>query len=118
MLLPRLGDYIVSTEGYGGQMTDEPRDGTFYDNLFAPPPGDPGAHGRFDDRAESNTVGFDPSWLRAGALCAVLGLIAGAFAAGRSGNGGRLYHWRGAREASTPRIAHLAVRRSSDSVMR
>jgi len=95
MLLPRLGDYVVSTEGYDGQMTDEPRDGTFYDNLFAPPPGDPGAHGRFDDRAESNTVGFDPSWLRAGALCAVLGLIAGAFAAGRSGNGGRPHHRRG-----------------------
>jgi NAD(P)-dependent dehydrogenase (short-subunit alcohol dehydrogenase family) len=103
LLLPRLGDYIVSTEGYRGQMTDEPRDGTFCDNLFAPPPGDPGAHGRFDDRAELSTVGFDPSWLRAGALCVVLGLIAGAFAAGRSANGGRRHHVRRAREAHPAR---------------
>ncbi|HEY7296569.1 MAG TPA: SDR family oxidoreductase [Xanthobacteraceae bacterium] len=88
MLLPRLGDRIVAAEGYGGQLTDESQDASHYDNLFAPPPGDPGAHGRFDDRAESVAVGFHPSWLRTGALCAMLGLVAGAFAAGRSGNGG------------------------------
>jgi NAD(P)-dependent dehydrogenase (short-subunit alcohol dehydrogenase family) len=88
MLLPRLGDRLVASEGYGGQMTDEPQDGSRYDNLFAPPPGDPGTHGRFDDRAESVAVGFYPSWLRTGALFAMFGLIAGAFAAGRLGNGG------------------------------
>jgi hypothetical protein len=33
MLLPRLGDQIVATEGYGGQMTDEPQDGSRPDNL-------------------------------------------------------------------------------------
>jgi NAD(P)-dependent dehydrogenase (short-subunit alcohol dehydrogenase family) len=88
MLLPRLGDRVVATEGYGGQMTDEPQDVSRYDNLFSPPPGDPGAHGRFDTRAESVAAGFYPSWLRTGALVAIVGIIAGAFAIGRSVNGG------------------------------
>jgi short-subunit dehydrogenase len=87
MLLPLLGDRIVSTEAWDGQMTNERDDGSRYDNLFAPPPGDPGAHGRFDHRAESDAIGVYPSWLRVGAMCAVVALIAGAFAAGRSRNG-------------------------------
>ena len=38
------------------QQTDVPIDpATRRDNLFAQPPGDPGAHGRFDDRAKSHS---------------------------------------------------------------
>jgi NAD(P)-dependent dehydrogenase (short-subunit alcohol dehydrogenase family) len=84
MLLPRLGDHVLATEGYSGQLTAEPRKDGAIDNMFEPPPGDPGAHGRFDRRASSAVVGFDPKWLRTGALCAMLGVVAGAFALGRS----------------------------------
>jgi hypothetical protein len=95
MLLPRLGDRVLASEGYSGQLTREPRDPHRPDNLFTPPPGDPGAHGRFDGRASSEVAGFDPSWLRAGALVAVLGFIAGAFAMGRSASTGALVRARG-----------------------
>ena len=87
MLLPRLGDHLLAREGYSGQLTREPRDESRPDNLFSPPPGDPGSHGRFDERASSGVVGFDPRWVRTGAFCAMLGLVAGAFAIGRSANG-------------------------------
>jgi NAD(P)-dependent dehydrogenase (short-subunit alcohol dehydrogenase family) len=88
IVAPRLGDRILAREGYSGQLTQEPRDESRPDNLFSPPPGDPGAHGRFDRRASSDVLGFDPRWIRAGAVCAALGLVAGAFAIGRSVNGG------------------------------
>jgi len=83
MVLPGLGDRILATEGYSGQLTTVPRDPDGTDNLFTPPPGDPGAHGRFDQRASSEVVGFDPSWLRMGMLGLGLGMMAGAFAFGR-----------------------------------
>jgi short-subunit dehydrogenase len=89
MLLPRLGDHLLATQGYSGQLTNEPRDERRPDNLFSPPPGDPGARGRFDSRAASRVHGYDPGWLRAGALCAVMGLVAGAFMLGRSVNAGK-----------------------------
>ncbi len=87
LLLPRLGDRLLASEGYSGQLTSEPRDDR-PDNLFEPPPGDPGAHGRFDNRARANVVGFDPRWLRAGAMLGLLALASAAFAVGRAaGNG-------------------------------
>ncbi len=79
MLLPRLGDRILAREGYSGQMAPRPRLPDRRDNLFAPVPGDPGAHGRFDARAQDRVVGFDPAWLRAGALLGLLGALAGAW---------------------------------------
>jgi NAD(P)-dependent dehydrogenase (short-subunit alcohol dehydrogenase family) len=88
MLLPELGDRTLANEGYSGQLANEPRDEGRRDNLFEPPPGDPGAHGRFDSRAAAEVHGFDPSWLRAGAVCALLGLVAGAFVIGRSSRTG------------------------------
>jgi hypothetical protein len=89
MLLPVLGDRILANKGYSGQLASEPRDEGRPDNLFEPPPGDPGAHGRFDSRAAADVQGFDPSWCRAGALCAVFGLLLGAFVIGRSSGPGR-----------------------------
>jgi short-subunit dehydrogenase len=83
MLLPGTGDRLLAREGYGGQLTAEPRNRTRPDNLFAPPPGDPGAHGRFDTQASADVVGFEPESLRAGALFLILASIAGAFALGR-----------------------------------
>ena len=54
------------------------------DNLFEPVAGDPGARGRFSDRASNEVFGFNPAWLRAGAACLFLGIIAGASAIGKS----------------------------------
>jgi len=83
-LLPGLGDRLLASEGYSGQLTHEPRNEERPDNLFTPPLGDPGSHGRFDRRAQTHVIGFDPSWLRAGAFLALLGVVAGALALGRS----------------------------------
>lgn len=87
MLLPGTGDRILAREGYSAQLTSEPRSSTRPDNLFTPPPGDPGAHGRFDSQASTDVVGFEPAWLRAGGLFLVLAFVAGAFAFGRLVNG-------------------------------
>jgi len=84
MLLPRLGDRILATEGYEGQMTAEPASAGGPDNLFEVPPGDAGAHGRFDDRAHRDVIGFNPVWLRIGMACALFGAIAGIAALSRS----------------------------------
>ena len=84
MLLPRLGDRILASEGYAGQMTAEPAHPDRPDNLFQPVSGDPGAHGRFDKRATNAVIGFNPTWLRAGAACVLLGIIAGTAVLGQS----------------------------------
>jgi NAD(P)-dependent dehydrogenase (short-subunit alcohol dehydrogenase family) len=84
MLLPRLGDRILASEGYSGQMTAEPARSDRPDNLFEPVSGDPGAHGRFDKQAHRAVIGFDPTWLRVGVLCAFFGVVVGAIALGRS----------------------------------
>jgi NAD(P)-dependent dehydrogenase (short-subunit alcohol dehydrogenase family) len=84
MILPRLGDRILAHEGYEGQMTDEPASPDRPDNLFQPVAEDRGTRGRFDDRAIEDVAGFDPAWLRIGAACALLGLVAGAATLGRS----------------------------------
>jgi hypothetical protein len=89
MVAPRVGDALLASEAYYGQLTDEPRNPETPDNLFTPPPGDPGAHGRFDQEAETRVAGFDPRWLRAGAVLAVAGLFAAALAIGR-GTGKRV----------------------------
>jgi NAD(P)-dependent dehydrogenase (short-subunit alcohol dehydrogenase family) len=84
MLLPRLGDRILATEGYGGQLTAESASANRPDNLFHPLPGDPGAHGRFDARAHRDVIGFNPVWLRIGMACALFGALAGVAALSRS----------------------------------
>ena len=84
MLLPRLGDRILASEGYSGQMTTEPSRPDRPDNLFQPVAGDPGAHGRFDDRATRTVIGFNPMWLRVGAACVLLAIIGGAAVVGHS----------------------------------
>ncbi len=53
-LVPGLGDRMLARQGYQGQMTDEPARHR-PDNLFDPVPGDPGARGRFGDRASDSS---------------------------------------------------------------
>ena len=76
-MLPGAADWYLARNGYSSQQTGEPEDPDRRHNLFAPVPGDPGAHGEFDARA----VGWSPhlwltkrrTWL--GALAAA-GLVA------------------------------------------
>lgn len=49
-LAPSVADRVLAEQGYEGQQTDRlPYDPERPDNLFTPLPGDPGAHGPFDD---------------------------------------------------------------------
>src|SRR5262249_22640130 len=61
MLLPGAGDRVLARGGYRGQLASELHDAARPDNLFSPPPGDPGAHGRFDNEALTRVVGFEPA---------------------------------------------------------
>src|SRR5437764_777641 len=55
-LSPRAGDLMLLRMGWKGQHTQEPKPVDSPDNLFEPLPGDPGAHGRFDDRSRRSTA--------------------------------------------------------------
>jgi NAD(P)-dependent dehydrogenase (short-subunit alcohol dehydrogenase family) len=55
-LSPRAGDWILRRSGWKNQQTGEPKPVGSPDNLFETLPGDPGAHGRFDDRARRSTL--------------------------------------------------------------
>jgi hypothetical protein len=74
-----LDRYLART-GYRSQQTSEPRDPRQPDNLWAPLPGDRGAHGRFDSRARTRSVELwaatHRGWVAGGAA-----LAAGAAAA-------------------------------------
>jgi NAD(P)-dependent dehydrogenase (short-subunit alcohol dehydrogenase family) len=59
-LFPGLLDRVLARVAYAGQHTNEPVSPDRRDNLFAPVPGDHGAHGRFDSRAKSFSA---QSWL-------------------------------------------------------
>jgi NAD(P)-dependent dehydrogenase (short-subunit alcohol dehydrogenase family) len=55
-LSPRAGDWVLRRMGWKSQHTDEPKPLDAPDNLFDTLSGDPGAHGRFDDRSRGSTV--------------------------------------------------------------
>jgi len=68
--IPGLLDRYLAWIGYGAQQTDEPIDSNRPHNLFAPLPGDYGAHGRFDEGAREASLQFwmnrRRAWLGAG----------------------------------------------------
>jgi NAD(P)-dependent dehydrogenase (short-subunit alcohol dehydrogenase family) len=51
-----LGDWYLAKIGYDAQQTREPVDPNRPNNLWAPVPGDHGAHGAFDTRAVSHSL--------------------------------------------------------------
>jgi NAD(P)-dependent dehydrogenase (short-subunit alcohol dehydrogenase family) len=53
---PWLVERVLAKQGYGGQQSDKPADPDRRDNLMSPPPGDPGAHGPYDQKARSSSV--------------------------------------------------------------
>jgi len=60
-LSPRVGDLVLLRNGWKAQHTSEPKPPGSPDNLCETIPGDPGAHGRFDDRSRESTAW---TWLR------------------------------------------------------
>jgi NAD(P)-dependent dehydrogenase (short-subunit alcohol dehydrogenase family) len=50
-VVPGMLDRLLASRAYSGQHTDQPLPAGRKDNLYAPVPGDHGAHGRFDARA-------------------------------------------------------------------
>ena len=55
-LSPRAGDLMLLRMGWKSQHTDEDKPLDSPDNLFQTLPGDPGAHGRFDEQSRSSTL--------------------------------------------------------------
>lgn len=70
--IPGLLDHYLAWIGYGAQQTDQPIDPARPNNLFAPLPGDYGAHGRFDAGAREASLQFwlnrHRAWLGAAAV--------------------------------------------------
>jgi hypothetical protein len=60
-LAPWLGDWYLARTGYTAQQTEEPAAPNRRDNLWAPLPGDHGAHGTFDTRAQDASLQL---WVR------------------------------------------------------
>ena len=79
-LSPRLGDLFLLRNGWKAQHTGEPKPTDAPDNLFETIPDDPGAHGRFDDRARNSTLWTSLRLRRWLVGTAVAGLAAGALA--------------------------------------
>lgn len=55
-LIPGLLDRYLAHNAYSQQHTDEPIEPDRKDNLYAPVAGDHGAHGRFDERADTDST--------------------------------------------------------------
>lgn len=53
---PGVADHYLARNGFSAQQTDEARDPRDPFNLWAPIPGDHGAHGRFDARARERSA--------------------------------------------------------------
>ena len=67
MLVPSLADRILAKSGKASETTNQPSDHDRPDNLYEAGCGDPGAHGRFDNRSRlASSRPSNPAWLRAG----------------------------------------------------
>jgi len=83
-VFPGLLDRYLARKGYAGQLTDDPADPSQPDNLFDPVPGDPGTHGRFDNRAARSSLQLWATEHRGTLIAAALGFAGfiGAMIAG------------------------------------
>lgn len=86
-IAPGYADYVLARNGYDGQMTNEPESPDRPNNLWAPLPGDHGAHGAFDDRSATFSpfawASLHKGWVAVSAL-AVAGIIYAAVGNGNS----------------------------------
>jgi short-subunit dehydrogenase len=74
---PAVADHYLAARGYEGQQTNEPL-GDRPDNLYAPLPGDAGAHGTFGDRAKKHSLQLWMNLNRGPLLAAFAGLVGGS----------------------------------------
>jgi hypothetical protein len=78
-LVPGLLDHYLARTNIQAQQAPEPVPADHGDNLFAPSPGDPGAHGRYDDRSHGHSIQAivarhrGPALAAAGAAVALIG---------------------------------------------
>jgi NAD(P)-dependent dehydrogenase (short-subunit alcohol dehydrogenase family) len=79
-LSPRAADLVLRRNGWQGQTTGEPKPVGSPDNLWEPVPGDPGSHGRFDDRARGSSA-WTAARLRLGKVGGIAALAAPVVAA-------------------------------------
>jgi len=87
-VLPAVGDRYLARTGYDSQQTAAPVSSDRPDNLFAPLPGDRGAHGDFGGEAHADSAQWRltrhrRALLLAGAAGALATLLAGRRRAGR-----------------------------------
>jgi NAD(P)-dependent dehydrogenase (short-subunit alcohol dehydrogenase family) len=78
-LSPRAGDWMLRRMGWKGQHTDTPKPTDAPDDLYETIPGDPGAHGRFDDQARGSTLWTSlrlRRWLVGGTAAVAAGAVA------------------------------------------
>jgi NAD(P)-dependent dehydrogenase (short-subunit alcohol dehydrogenase family) len=79
---PGVADSYLATHGYSGQLVGALNQHPPA-NLFSPVPGDPGAHGRFDDKARSKDfIASAATTLGAAGVQAVVALAGAALVAG------------------------------------
>jgi len=80
---PRLGDVVLAKTAYDGQQTGEPERPDRPHNLWEPLPGDHGAHGRFDARAQGESLHLTMNLHRTPLLIAGACVLAGILIARR-----------------------------------
>jgi len=78
MAAPGWLDRMMANRAWDGQMTEERSPLSRPDNLFSPPPGDPGAHGRFGARSRRQAPSLSSGIVRGAVAALGIGLIAGA----------------------------------------
>jgi NAD(P)-dependent dehydrogenase (short-subunit alcohol dehydrogenase family) len=75
-LVPGFLDRVLALRGYSAQQGDETLPAEHSDNLYRPPAGDPGAHGRFDAIAHERSIQWWLSVHRAVFAAAAIVLLA------------------------------------------
>ena len=75
---PWLAERYLARTAVKGQLSDAAKRPDRPDNLFDPPPGDPGAHGPYDDRAHSHSPQLWATRHRRGLAALMAGAAAGA----------------------------------------
>lgn len=78
---PGLIDWYLARTGYEGQQHDGPEDPNRPDNLWAPAPGNQGAHGDFDNRASDRCFQLWATTHRSWLALAGAGMVAAGWAA-------------------------------------
>jgi NAD(P)-dependent dehydrogenase (short-subunit alcohol dehydrogenase family) len=53
---PWLVERVLAKQGFKGQQSDKPADPDRRDNLMSPPPGDPGPHGPYSQKARTSSI--------------------------------------------------------------